>query len=203
MKQPMTALTLLVAASFGITPGGFGQRIPQGFDLFAEFGPSCLYGNVHSSATGEAKCEAGRFFGGARLRLTRHDAVEASYSYSPDVFDEAYPLVYFNGRLHSHSVNYIRYLSTNPHVQPFATGGVGWESFFGGGVSGGKVVTGDTEFAWNYGIGIDVIPQRFFALRFEYREYLGTSIPVFHTSPLHNIVPSIGIVFRFNRNRKL
>lgn len=175
----------------------------MGFDVFAEFGPSCLHGPVHSGASGEVKCEAGRFFGGARLRLTRHDAVEASYSYSPNVFDEAYPLVYFNDRLSSHSINYVRYLSTYPHLQPFVTGGVGWENFQGGGLnSSGALVSGDSQFAWNWGVGIDVIPQRYFALRFEFRDYT-TSLPVNHTSSLHNLVPSIGIVFRFNLNRKL
>jgi hypothetical protein len=203
MRRLVAIAALLLAVPLFACPWACAQRVPAGFDVFAEFGPSCLYGPIHSSATGEAKCEAGRLFAGARLRLTRHDAVELSYSYSPDIFDESYPLYYENGRLYSHSLNYVRYLSTNPHLQPFGTGGVGWETFRGGGLSGSRVLTGDTEFAWNYGVGIDVIPQRYFAVRFQFREYLGTTIPVFHSSPLHNIVPSIGIAFRFNRNRKL
>ena len=203
MKATNLMLILPFASLFVVCSWAFAQNIPQGFDLFGEFGPSCLYGNVHSSATGEAKCEAGRFFGGVGLRLTRHDAIEGSYSYSPDVFNEAYPLVYFNGRLTSHSVNYVRYLAADPHVQPFATAGVGYESFQGiGQTSSGARVTGDTEFAWNYGAGIEIIPFRFFAVRFEVRDY-AVGIPVFHSSSLHNVVPSLGIVFRCNRNRKL
>jgi len=80
MKKATRRVRLVLLSLFFVCPGVLGQRIPQGLDVFGEFGPSCLYGNVHSSATGEAKCEAGRFFGGLRLRLTRHDAVEASYS---------------------------------------------------------------------------------------------------------------------------
>jgi len=203
MKKLIVTAVLLLIDSLFACPWAFAQKIPMGFDVFAEFGPSCLHGPVHSGASGEVKCEAGRFFGGARLRLTRHDAVEANYSYSPNVFNEAYPLVYFNGRLSSNSFNYVRYLSTNRYLQPFATAGVGRMNFQGGGLnSSGVPVSGDSQFAWNYGAGIDMIPQRYFALRFEFRDY-ATSLPVFHTSPLHNIVPSIGIVFRFNRIRKL
>jgi len=92
---------------------------------------------------------------------------------------------------------------TYPHLQPFVTGGVGWENFLGGGFSSsGSPTTGDEQFAWNFGAGIDVIPERHFAVRFEFREYL-TSIPVNHTNRLQNYVPSIGIVFRFHRDRKL
>ena len=197
-----TAVLLVVVLLFAC-PWACAQGLPMGFDVFAEFGPSCLHGNVHSGASGEAKCEAGRLFAGARLRLTRHDAVEVSHSYSPNVFDEVYPLLYENSRLTSSSFNYVRYLLTHPHLQPFATGGVGWEKFRGGGFSpSGSLTTGDTQFAWNYGAGIDVIPQRYLAIRFEFRDYL-TSIPVNHTSRLQNYVPSIGIVFRFNQDRKL
>jgi hypothetical protein len=153
---------------FFAVPWACARDIPMGFDVFAEFGPSCLQGNVHSGASGQVKCEAGRFFTGARLRLTRHDAIEVSYSYSPNVFNEAYPLVYFNSRLSSDSFSYVRYLSTNSPLQPFVTGGVGWEHFQGGGLnSSGVLVSGDSQFAWNWGAGIDVVLHRYFALRFE------------------------------------
>jgi hypothetical protein len=39
------------------------------------------------------------------------DALEVSLSYSPNVFDEAYPLLYENSRLTSNFFNYVRYLS--------------------------------------------------------------------------------------------
>jgi opacity protein-like surface antigen len=34
-------------------------------------------------------------------------------------------------------------------------------------------VTGDSEFAYNFGVGIDVIPQRNIALRLEIRDDVG------------------------------
>jgi Outer membrane protein beta-barrel domain len=201
-KLSVTAAWLLIVL-FWTCSWARAQTIPAGFDVFAEFGPSCLKGNVHSGASGEAKCEAGRVFAGARLRLARHDAIEVSHSYSPNVFDEAFPLLYENNRLTSTSFNYVRYLSTYSHLQPFATAGLGWEHFRGVGFSpSAAVVTGDTQFAWNFGAGIDVIPQRHFAIRFEFRDYLA-SIPIYHTSRLQNYVPSIGVVFRWKRNPKL
>jgi opacity protein-like surface antigen len=202
MKKLNTTAILLLIVPLFVCPWACAQKIPMGFDVFGEFGPSCLEGNVHSGASGQVKCEAGRFFGGMRLRLTRHDAVEASYSWSPHVFDEAYPLQYENARLSSHSINYVRYLSTDPHVQPFVTGGVGWQSFRGSAGLDKLLTTNDSQLAWNFGAGIDVIPQRNIALRFEFRDYT-TGMPHYNTGSLHNIVPSLGIVFRFNRNRKL
>ncbi|MGH9433182.1 MAG: porin family protein [Terriglobia bacterium] len=198
MKKLSTAAWLLMVSLF-ICAGASGQGIPAGFDVFAEAGPSCLSGPVHSGASGEVKCNGGRFFAGARVRLTRHDAVEASYSYSPDVFNEAYPLTYTNRRIHSHAFNYVRYFSANRYLQPFATVGIGWQTFLG---DVGLQATKDSLFAWNYGGGIDLIPHRHFAVRLELRDYR-TTIPLYHTSSLHNYVPSLGIVFRWNRNLKL
>jgi opacity protein-like surface antigen len=181
----------------------------MGFDVFAEFGPSCLHGPIHSGADGNARCETGRFFTGARLRLSRHDAFEASYAYSPNNFSYTpyfwLPLVsYQNIRLRSYSLNYVRYLATYPHVQPFVTGGVGSEHFQGRIVypSNTFLTPGASQFAWNYGAGVDVIPKRYFALRLELRDYLAT-VPFYPAVMLHNIVPSVGIVFRFHRDRKL
>lgn len=46
-KVTLTAALLLVAFLFAISAAAHG--IPTGFDVFAEFGPSRHYGNVHSS----------------------------------------------------------------------------------------------------------------------------------------------------------
>src|SRR5208283_4918130 len=81
LERRVMRINKIVAPSilllFFAFPWACAQNIPMGIDVFAEFGPSCLEGNVHSGASGQVKCEAGRFFGGARLRLTRHDAFEA------------------------------------------------------------------------------------------------------------------------------
>lgn len=211
MRRFFASAALLLLAPLCRCPRVHAQSIPMGFDVFAEFGPSCLHGQVHSGASGNVRCETGRFFTGARLRLSRHDAFEASYSYSPNIFSYTPyfypglpPVSYQNNRLHSYSLNYVRYLATYPHVQPFVTGGVGSEHFQGRIVypSNPFIPSGGSQFAWNYGAGIDVIPQRHFALRLELRDYLAT-VPFYPATRLHNIVPSVGIVFRFHRDRKL
>jgi hypothetical protein len=144
-----------------------------------------------------------RLFTGARLRITRHDAIEASYSYSPNNFslEEGTQLL---GSVYTRvdliSFNYVRYLWIRTRVQPFATAGVGTNRFSGG-PSGVPVFAVDVgpdngwQFAWNYGAGADLVLRRHLALRLELRDYVtGQPSPITGTS--HNVVPSAGIVFR-------
>jgi hypothetical protein len=156
--------------------------------------------------------KTGRFFTGARLRFTRHDAIEASYSYSPNLFlfqVGSQPIGPGYGRIDLFSVNYVRYLWIRTRVQPFATGGIGSNRFSGGPMAypvyvpvGSNYVSvpipadNGWQFAWNYGGGTDIVLRRHLALRLELRDYVtGQPSPLSGTS--HNIVPSAGIVFRF------
>jgi opacity protein-like surface antigen len=94
-------------------------------------------------------------------------------------------------------------------VQPFVTGGVGINRFSGPSNAPAAVASDFTadngwQFAWNYGGGADVVLRRHFALRLELRDYITgqpkpTSISGITglTGTSHNIVPSVGIVFRF------
>jgi len=157
--------------------------------------------------------KAARLFAGARLRFTRHDALEASYSYSPNVFSlqpaGESALSGYN-RVDLISFNYVRYLWAKTRVQPFVTGGLGVNRFSFSGTSyvpavASGYVNADNgwQFAWNYGGGADLVLQRHFALRLELRDYItgqptvitGTGHNITGTS--HNIVLSAGIVFRF------
>jgi opacity protein-like surface antigen len=148
---------------------------------------------------------------GARLRFTRHDALEASYSYSPNVFSlqpAGQSALSGYNRVDLISFNYVRYLWAKTRVQPFVTGGVGVNRFSGP-TSASAVVSGHVnadngwQFAWNYGGGADLVLQRHFALRLELRDYItgqptvitGTGHNITGTS--YNIVPSAGLVFRF------
>ena len=75
-----------------------------------------------------------RLFTGARLRFTRHDALEASYSYSPNHFllqPAGLAAVSGYNRVDLISFNYVRYLWAKTRVQPFVTGGVGVNRFSG------------------------------------------------------------------------
>ena len=163
---------------------------------------------------------AGRLFTGGRFRFTRHDALEASYSFSPNRFTyQAGNVLSVSGysRVDLLSFNYVRYLWIGARLQPFATVGIGTNRFRGGPgpipISGGMPVAttplpaGDTlsfetprnngwQFAWNYGGGADIVLERHLALRLEVRNYVaGQPVPITGTS--HNLTPSAGLVFRF------
>jgi len=149
--------------------------------------------------------KAGRFFVGGRLRFTRHEALEASYSFSPNrssfwqgnqSFGSGYD------RVDLVAFNYVHYLWVRTPVQPFATIGLGTNHFSGGPSVVPSIVSPSIksdnghQFAWNYGGGADIVLQRHFALRLELRDYV-TSQPSFITGTSHNLVPSAGIVLRF------
>jgi hypothetical protein len=151
-----------------------------------------------------------RLFTGARLRFTRHDALEASYSYSPNVLSlqpAGYPAFSGNNRIDLISFNYVRYLWAKTRVQPFVTGGLGANRFSGpsnASAVGDFNADNGWQFAWNYGGGADFVLHRHAALRLELRDYIAGQPKPISTSGVtgmggtsHNIVPSAGIVFRF------
>jgi opacity protein-like surface antigen len=141
---------------------------------------------------------------GARYRFTRHNALEASYSYSPYHF-AAQPtgqsaLAGYN-RDDLVSFNYVRYLSAKARVQPFVTAGLGMDRFSGPAnapavLNGFVSADNGWQLAWNYGGGADLVLERNFALRLELRDYI-TGQPSIITGTSHNVVPSVGVVFRF------
>jgi len=173
-----------------------GQGNPLNVDIFAESGGSFIrnttpyvYCPAVCTPSGCPPClspsfsNAGRLFTGARLR-TGHDAIEASYSYSPNQASG------YN-RLNLFSFNYVRYLWLRSKVQPFATIGLGANRF-----SGPSNTSSGFDFVWNYGGGADIVLQRHLALRLEIRDYVGGQPSSFNGTS-HNLVPSAGIVFRF------
>jgi len=145
-----------------------------------------------------------RLITGARLRLTRHDALEASYSYGPNHFSlqpAGQSTLSAYNRVDLISFDYVRYLMAKTPVQPFVTGGLGVNRFHGPSnasavLSGLVNADNGYQFAWNYGGGADLVLQRHLALRLELRDYV-TGQPSFITGTSHNIVPSAGIVLRF------
>lgn len=222
-------IVLPVSLLFCFAGAGVAQNTPR-FELFVEGGGSFLNtGPTQGSLTitcsncalsqvvplSSSITTAGRLFTGARFRFTRHDAIEASYSFSTNHF--AYRAENVNvelgyTRLDLVSFNYVRYLWVRSRFQPFATAGIGTNRFRGGpGVWFNNIRLGSPEgnilsladpadngwqFAWNYGAGADLILPFHFALRFELRNYVGDQ-PVPLTGTSHNLVPSGGVVFRF------
>ncbi|MGC9993860.1 MAG: outer membrane beta-barrel protein [Terriglobia bacterium] len=213
-----TKRIILPAMLFLSYPGlsAVAQDAPPRLEFFAEGGGSFLNngtGQAPISCIPEIECpttptssfsKTGRLFTGARLRFTRHDAVEASYSFSPNHFSLQYrgeSLGSAYNRVNLISFNYVRYLWARSPVQPFATIGLGTNRFSGPSSTStvaSHLVSPDNgyQFAWNYGGGADVVLQRHFVLRLEIRDYV-TGQPGFITGTSHNVVPSAGVVFRF------
>jgi opacity protein-like surface antigen len=168
-------------------------------EAFAEGGASLIRNTILSPACplvctpGGCACpgplsfsNAGRLFTGARLRTGR-DAIEVSYSYSPNQIPDLY------NRLNVFSLNYVHYLSMRSKVQPFATIGLGADRFS---FSGPYSSSNGFRFVWNYGGGTDIVLQRHLALRLELRDYVGGQ-PSYFIGTGHDIVPSAGVVFKF------
>jgi len=149
---------------------------------------------------------------GARYRFTRHDALEATYTYSPYHFF-AQPagqsaLAGYN-RADLYSFNYVRYLSAKARVQPFVTFGLGTNRFSGPSnapavVNGYVKADNGWQFASNGGGGADLVLERHFALRMDLRVYttrpprvIGPSHTVTGLGTSDDVVSSLGIVFRF------
>jgi hypothetical protein len=220
------SLILLLLLTF---PWACAQDPPPRLDVFLEGGGSFLNGGSGQlfvacpalcTPTGCVPCPSGtvtssfsktaRLFAGARFRFTRHDALEASYSWSPNHLSiQVAGLGEVTGynRVDFVSCNYVRYLWTKTPVQPFVTSGLGVNRFSGPSnasavVSGFLNADNGWQFAWNFGGGADLVVERHFALRLELRDYLSgqptrTSAITGLEGTNHNIVPSAGIVYRF------
>jgi hypothetical protein len=200
-----------------LSASAYAQKAPPRLEIFVEGGGSFLNGgsgqlNIPCPVLGpclggpytSSFSKTGRLIAGARLRFTRHDALEASYSFSPNHFSfleaTGASLDAYN-RVNLVSINYVRYLWAKTPVQPFLTGGVGFNRFSGplsaSAIAEGLVsASNGLQFAGNFGGGTDVVLRRHVALRLELRDYV-TSQPSFITGTSHNIVPSAGLVFRF------
>ncbi|HXX22797.1 MAG TPA: hypothetical protein VEO19_06585 [Terriglobia bacterium] len=221
MRIIRVAAPWILLISFTCSWAG-AQDPPAGFELFAEGGGSFLNGGsgvklvacpalcpiggacppCPPSATSSFS-KTGRLFAGARFYFTRHDALEASYSFSPNHFSlqqGTQPIGSAYNRVNLVSFNYVRYLWVRTPINPFVTAGLGTNRFSGP-LSASAVVSGlvgadnGWQFAWNYGGGADVVLQRHIALRLELRDYV-TGQPSFIAGTSHNIVPSVGIVLR-------
>jgi len=228
---PSLALLLLLAF-----PWACAQDPPPRLEVFLEGGGSFLTGSSGQLQIQQACPEQGwpgqgpcpprlpptravtnsfsktaRLFVGTRLRFTRHDALEASYSYSPTHFTlqpAGLPALFAYNRNDLVTFSYVRYLWTRTRVQPFITTGFGISRFSGPSSTSAAIdgfVSADNgwQFAWIYGGGADLVLRRDTALRMELRDYVsglpavitGTGHNITGTN--HNVVPSVGIVFRF------
>jgi opacity protein-like surface antigen len=151
--------------------------------------------------------------GGARLRFSRHDAIDASYLFSFNHLTvhaaatnptTKQPLVESGTsftRLQLVSFNYARYFLVHSRVQPFVTAGMG-SSHFKGPLSAtapteGLIGGGDKfQFAWNFGGGADILLRHHLVLRLDVRDYvIGQPLPI--RGSAQGIMPMAGLVYRF------
>lgn len=187
------------------------------FDFFAEGGVSTTNHftaeqlgiisfqppQFETSQTRSSLRTTGRLFAGVRLWLDHSQALEASYSYSPSALvsqltcvpacpqDSIRPIPL---RTNFFAGNYVHTLPSFGSLHPFLTAGVGG-MFLDPRYSGIK----HDPFAADLGGGVDHNLTQHWLLRAEYRDWI-FDMPHYGTSGaglVHNMVPSIGPVFRF------
>ncbi len=149
----------------------------------------------------------------ARLRFTRHDAIDATYLFSFNhltLYAKAtnpttgQPIVESGTsftRLQLVSLNYVRYFMIRRRIQPFATAGMG-ESRFKGPLSAtapaeGLIGGGDrVQFTWNAGGGADILLRHHLVIRVDVRDYMvGQPLPI--RGNAQGIMPMAGLAYRF------
>lgn len=202
-----------------VFPWAFGQSLPPSLEVFLEGGtsfsnsgrgtetitcPNCPCPTSGCSASSVRMTgyfpETIRPTGGARYRFTRRNALEASFSYSRYHFVTqlaGQPALAGYNRAELYSINYVRYLAAKTRVQPFLTVGLGITHFAGSPVSNGYTnADNGGHLGWNIGGGADYVLERHFALRMELRDNI-TGQPSIMNGTINNVVPSVGVVFRF------
>lgn len=103
--------------------------------------------------------------------ITGHE-IQYAYSRSKLAFNTPPPASEQGMAIHTGGYNYLIYATpVESRVRPFGTGGVHFSNFVPPGssaTSGG----GDTKFGVNYGGGVKVRLNAFYALRFDVRQYM-------------------------------
>lgn len=145
----------------------------------------------------------GRLFAGVRLWLDKSQALEVNYSYSPSALVSSLtcvPACTRNSirpiplRANFFAGNYVHTLPSFRSLHPFLTAGAGG-MFLEPHYSGIK----HDPFVADLGGGVDHSLTQHWLLRAEYRDWL-FDMPHYGSSGsglVHNMVPSIGPVFRF------
>ena len=143
--------------------------------------------------------KAGRVLAGVRFRMTEKNALEFTWSHSPNRYELAGTLNppvatvvpdQVTQSLQQGALNYVRYVPGSGRIQPFVTGGIGFSRFVG--VDGNV-----SRFSGNFGAGLDVPIRRHIALRIQFRDFVsGQPCPVGGVT--HNLAPTAGLVFKLH-----
>ncbi len=209
---------LAFAAVLFLAEGTAAQALHRKFELFTEGGISMTNQftqfeqgvvSVQPLEFGSATIKSslrttGRLFAGVRLWMDKSQAFEASYSYSPSSLLSSFTCTPSCGGVGIRTIplrasffagNYVHTLPRLGSFRPFLTAGVGVLTFFQG--SPGYVQ--HDPFTVNLGGGFDRDIAWHWAVRTEYRDWIFEMPHLGSTASglVHNMVPSIGPVFRF------
>ncbi|MHB8412350.1 MAG: porin family protein [Candidatus Acidiferrales bacterium] len=219
MSKSRFELSLLtLAAVLFLAESASAQAFHRKFELFTEGGVSMTNQftqfeqgvvNIQPLEFGDFTIKSslrttGRLFAGVRFWVDKSQAFEVSYSYSPSSLLSSATCTPSCGgvgirtiplRANFFAGNYIHTLPQLGNFRPFLTAGAGVLTFFQ--ESPGYVQ--HDPFTVNLGGGFDRNIARHWAMRTEYRDWI-FEMPHLGSSAsglVHNMVPSIGPVFRF------
>lgn len=143
--------------------------------------------------------KSGRLLAGFRVMFSSNNALELSYSRSPNgnqlqqrviTPPIELPPTQVTLAVVDCAANYVRYVPWGRRLKPFMTGGAGFTDFAG--LSSLAV----RKFGWNAGVGADLPLWNRLVARFELRDYMAEQ-PAPATGVVHNIAPTAGLAYRF------
>jgi hypothetical protein len=155
-----------------------------------------IYGTANSGylVSPDRFSSGGLFFTGLRYRLTRTDALEASYDGSASNYFQirptaaSAPIATSKFERYEWSFNYVRYLPARGALQPFLTAGAG------------AIRTATVATTWqlynpsiNFGLGTDFRINGRLAFRVELRDHVGF-LPAPLRGASHDLSPTAGLV---------
>ncbi len=180
--------------------GGGSFRVPRASTLQIGFTAPPPIGNVVANETVELR-NSGRLFAGVDFWITPHDAVQVSYSYSPnDMVASTQPIsppigggtLEYTFRNHFLSFDYLHSFPVAKRWRLLLAAGIGrvwWYDVYGG--------PNPSYLAVNVGAGVSFRISSRWSVRAEYRDYVMHLI----SSPeerglVHDNAPTVGVVFR-------
>lgn len=212
------SLIALSALCFPVLSSAAHKRRKFHYDLFVEGGGSLYQGeastvslvteitstsaNTSAYISNETVQDSGRLIVGSDFWFTRHDALQASYSYArADISATTIGFLYPSGSPlpstsftvplggHFLSFDYLRSFTLSRHWSFLLEAGVG-------GVWWHADSRAYRNFSANLGAGIIYRLTRHWAVRAEYRDYM-ERFPISGDGMLHDHSPTIGLLYRF------
>jgi opacity protein-like surface antigen len=151
-----------------------------------------------ASVIGSSFSNAGRVMAGFRVWFSYNNAIELSWSQSPNGYrlrpaTQPQPLmgtpVGLTQSLHNIPANYVRGLPGTRLLRPFVTAGLGFARYAG-------VFQDIDRFTWNVGGGADIPLRKPVSLRVEFRDFVIGQPQL--GGVVHDLAPTLGFAYRFD-----